>query len=48
MKRRKPLVPVVMASANEVPEEALSCVDGFIVKGQRPAVLLEQIKPLLA
>jgi len=48
MKRRKPLVPVVMVSANQVPKETLSCVDGFIVKGQRPDVLLAQIKPLLA
>lgn len=48
MKRRKPLVPVVMVSANQVPKEVLRCVDGFIVKGQRPDVLLEQIKPLLA
>ena len=48
MKRRKPLVPVVIVSANDVPKETLSWVDGFIVKGQRPDVLLEQIKPLLA
>lgn len=48
MKRRKPRVPVVMVSANQVPNEVLSFVDGFIVKGQRPDVLLAQIKPLLA
>jgi two-component system alkaline phosphatase synthesis response regulator PhoP len=48
MKRRKPQIPVVMVSANEVPDEALSCVDGFIAKGQHPNVLLEQIRPLLA
>jgi two-component system alkaline phosphatase synthesis response regulator PhoP len=47
MKRCKPAVPVVMVSANDLQEEALRCVDGFIVKGQRPDVLLRMIKTFL-
>jgi CheY-like chemotaxis protein len=47
MKRRKPLVPIIMVSANHVPQEALTCADCFVAKGQGPALLLEQIRQLL-
>ena len=48
IKGRNPLVPVIMVSANHVPKEALNCADCFIVKGQGPALLLDQIRKLLA
>lgn len=47
MKGIKPLVPVIMVSANHVPKEALTCADCFVAKGEGPALLLEQIRQLL-
>jgi CheY-like chemotaxis protein len=48
MKRCKPLVPVILVSADDVPEEALTCVDGFVAKGQSPALLLGKIQQMFA
>jgi CheY-like chemotaxis protein len=42
MKRRKPLVPVIMVSAANVPQEALACADYVVPKGET-ALLLERI-----
>jgi CheY-like chemotaxis protein len=48
IKGRNPREPVIMVSANNVPHEALACVDCFVSKGQGPALLLEQIRKLLS
>ena len=48
MKKRKPLVPVIMVSGSSVSEDTLTCVDCFIRKGEGPALLLEKIEHLLA
>lgn len=48
MKKRKPLVPVIMVSGSSVPEHTLTCVDCFIRKGEGPALLLEKVEQLLA
>lgn len=48
MKKRKPLVPVIMVSGSSVPEDTLTCVDCFVRKGEGPALLLEKIERLLA
>ena len=48
MKKRKPLVPVIMVSGSSVPEDTLTCVDCFIRKGEGPALLLEKVERLLA
>jgi CheY-like chemotaxis protein len=48
IKLRKPLVPVIMVSANPVPEEALHWADGFVAKGEGPALLLAQTRELSA
>lgn len=47
IKGRNPRVPIIMVSANQVPSEALTCVDCFVSKGQGPALLLQQIRHLL-
>lgn len=47
MKRQKPLVPIIMVSANHVPKEALANTDGYIVKGLGPESLLANIKQFL-
>jgi CheY-like chemotaxis protein len=47
IKGRNPRVPIIMTSANSVPQEALACVDSFVSKGERPELLLEQIRSLL-
>ncbi len=47
MKRRAPLVPIIMVSGNRVPGEALALVDCFIPKGEGPELLLAAIHQLL-
>jgi CheY-like chemotaxis protein len=48
MKRRKPQVPIIMVSANPVPDQAtLAFIDCFVAKGQGPDLLLEKIRSLL-
>jgi len=48
MKQRKPEVPIIMVSANPVPDQAtLACIDCFVAKGQGPVLLLEKIRQLL-
>jgi len=48
MKRRKPLVPIIIQSAFSAAKVVVTCVNCFIAKGEGPAALLEKIKPLLA
>jgi CheY-like chemotaxis protein len=48
MKRRNPLVPIVMVSAYHVPDERRTCIDCFVAKAEGPAFLLKQIIRLLA
>ena len=48
MKEHRPLVPVIIVSGNRVPQEALSCAECLIAKGDGPAVLLQRIRELLA
>ena len=47
MKRRIPMVPVIMVSGNHVPAETLEVVDCFILKGEGPELLLAAIHQLL-
>jgi len=47
MKKRKPHVPIVIVSAQSVPEHTVSCADGFVTKGEGPALLLAAIQELL-
>jgi CheY-like chemotaxis protein len=47
MKRRKPLVPIIIQSAFSA-AKVVTCANCFIAKGEGPAALLEKIKPLLA
>ena len=47
IKKRKPLVPVVMVSATSVAEKTLPFVDCLITKGEDPGLLLEKIRQLL-
>jgi len=47
MKQRKPLVPIIIQSALSA-AKVVNCANGFVVKGEGPAALLEKIKPLLA
>jgi hypothetical protein len=47
MKGQKPLVPIIMVSAIQVPEEALACADCSVEKGSGPAPLLEKIRQIL-
>jgi len=47
MKRRKPLVPIVMVSADHAPDETRTCLDCFIAKAEGPTFLLKQIRRLL-
>lgn len=48
MKRRKPMVPIIIVSAFIPDLKSVSCADCFLVKGGNPAVLLEEIARLLA
>ena len=48
MKLHNPQVPLIMVSANHVPEGALACTDAFVHKGDGPLLLLQQIQRLLA
>jgi CheY-like chemotaxis protein len=48
MKRRKPLIPVVMVSASWIEEDLSHCVNCFIPKGQGPAFLLERVAQILS
>ncbi len=48
MKRRKPLVPIIIQSAFSAAKVVVTCANCFIAKGEGPAALLEKIKPLLA
>lgn len=47
MKEHKPLVPVIMVSANHAPEEALACAECFVPKGDGPVLLLKTIRQFL-
>jgi CheY-like chemotaxis protein len=47
MKRIKPDVRIVLFSGASVPEHLLAHIDAFIVKGQPPTIVLNQIKQLL-
>lgn len=47
MKGCRPLMPIIMVSANYVPQQCLSCADCFVAKGEGPALLLQQIRHLL-
>jgi CheY-like chemotaxis protein len=47
MKRRAPLVPIIIISGNRVTGEALALVDCFIPKGEGPELLLAAIHQLL-
>jgi CheY-like chemotaxis protein len=46
IKASRPLVPVILLT--DVPIEAASCVDCVVMKGDRPSLLLEKIRQLLA
>jgi len=48
MKAHKPLVPIILVSANFVPEEAIICADRFMAKGDGPAFLLAEIRQILS
>ncbi len=48
MKSHKPQVPIVVISANPIPDETRQCVDSFLPKGEGPALLLQEIGRLLA
>lgn len=47
MKGQKPLVPIIMVSAIQVPRESLACTDCFMEKGYGPAPLLEKMRLIL-
>jgi len=48
MKRRRPYVPIIMASAYmDLPESALASVDSFLTKGEGPERLLKRMDELL-
>ena len=47
LKRLNQTVPVIMVSASPLSEQALTCADCFVTKGQGPQVLLDQINQLL-
>lgn len=47
LKRLNQSVPVIMVSASPLSEQALTCADCLITKGQGPQVLLDQINQLL-
>ena len=47
LKRLNQTVPVIMVSASPLSEQALTCADCFVTKGQGPKVLLDQIDQLL-
>ena len=48
MKQHKPQVPIIMVSANQVPDQAtLTYIDCYVTKGQGPVLLLEKIRQLL-
>ena len=46
IKASSPLVPIILVT--EVPIEAVSCVDCLVMKADRPSLLLEKIRQLLA
>jgi DNA-binding response OmpR family regulator len=48
MKARRPELPIIMVSGSQVGIEAHFCVDGFLLKGESPALLLEKIEELLS
>jgi len=48
MKAHKRLVPIIMVSANLIPEKAIICADRFVAKGDSPASLLSEIKQILS
>jgi CheY-like chemotaxis protein len=50
MRRRKPRVPIIMVSANQVPEQSLTCVDRLREhdKGLRTEAGYLRVKPLTA
>ncbi|MGH9607631.1 MAG: response regulator [Terracidiphilus sp.] len=48
MKRRKPLVPVILISAGVVDDDSQACADCFLHKGQGPALLLREMERLIA
>ncbi len=47
LKRLDQTVPVIMVSASPLSEQALTCADCVVTKGQGPQVLLERIKQML-
>ena len=47
IKRRDPLLPVIIVSASPVDDE-LTCVDCFLRKGTGPALLLQLVKQFIA
>ena len=47
MKARRPELPIIMVSGHRVEMDTHFCVDGFLLKGESPAVLLEKIEELL-
>ena len=47
MKARRPELPIIMISGRPVEIETLLSVDGFLVKGESPALLLEKIEEVL-
>lgn len=47
MKQMKPAVPVVMFTAHSLPRELEQRVDGVIVKGRPPQVLISKLDELL-
>ncbi len=47
MKEHKPSVPVIMVSANHIPEEALASAECVVPKGDGPLLLLKTIRQFL-
>lgn len=47
LKRLNRTIPVIMVSASPLSEQALTCADCLVTKGQGPQVLLERISQML-
>jgi two-component system KDP operon response regulator KdpE/two-component system response regulator VicR len=47
MKTHNPSVPILMVSGEEVPQECLHKVDGFVRKGEGPEPLLQAIRRII-
>lgn len=47
-KTRRPELPILMISGRPVEREILLCVDGFLVKGEDPALMVQKIDQMLS